>query len=73
LTDRQGIPLALSNPVAGNHHDLYRIEETLGELFSTMQQAEINLDGLFINADSGFDTKEFRQTCGKYRVIANVD
>lgn len=73
LTDRQGIPLALSNPVAGNHHDLYRIEETLDELFSTIQKAGINLDGLFINADSGFDSKEFRSTCDKYGIIANVD
>lgn len=73
LTDRQGIPLALSNPVSGNHHDLFRIEDTLEELFSTMRQADICLDGLFINADSGFDSKEFRQTCEKYGIMANVD
>ena len=73
LTDRQGIPVSLSKPVAGNHHDLYRIDETLEELFSTVQQAGISLDGLFINADSGFDSKDFRKGCDKYGVIANVD
>jgi transposase len=71
VTDRQGIALALSNPMAGNHHDLYRIEQTLDELFSTVQLADISLDGLFINADAGFDSKEFRQGCDKYGIIAN--
>jgi hypothetical protein len=73
LTDRQCIPLALSNPVAGNHHDLYRMEDTLDELFSTIQQANISLEGLFINADSCFDSEDFRQGCNKYGIIANVD
>ncbi|MFV0538665.1 MAG: transposase, partial [Dysgonomonas sp.] len=33
LTDNQGLPLALSSPIAGNHHDLYEIEDRLDELF----------------------------------------
>lgn len=73
FTDRQGLPLAISNPVAGNHHDLYNIEDSLGGLFQTLKRAEINLDGLFINADAGFDSKEFRETCFKYGIFANVD
>jgi transposase len=36
LTDRQGLPLALSSPIGGNHHDLYKIEDSLGELFKTL-------------------------------------
>jgi transposase len=73
FADRQGIPLALSKPVAGNHHDLYNIEDSLDELFLTLTQAGIKLDGLFINADAGFDSKEFRQTCFKHGIFANVD
>ncbi|GHV41411.1 hypothetical protein FACS1894179_09390 [Bacteroidia bacterium] len=57
LVDRQGIPLAISNPVAGNHHDLYSIQDSLKELFATLERDRINPDGLFINADSGFDSK----------------
>lgn len=26
LTDNQGIPIAMSSPVSGNHHDLYQID-----------------------------------------------
>lgn len=73
FADRQGLPLAISNPVAGNHHDLYNIEDSLDELFQTLTLSGINLDGLFINADQGFDSKEFRATCFKHGIFANVD
>ncbi|KAA6304427.1 hypothetical protein EZS27_043925 [termite gut metagenome] len=73
LTDRQGLPLAISAPVAGNHHDLYNIKKSLTELFTTLDMANINTDGLFVNADSGFDSKEFRNTYHKHGVFANVD
>lgn len=72
LTDRQGLPLALSSPMAGNHHDLFQIEHALDELFETLSSAHIPVDGLFINADAGFDSKEFRTACYKKDVIANV-
>ena len=41
--------------------------------FATLTQADIKIDGLFINADAGFDSKEFRETCFKYGIFANVD
>lgn len=72
LTDRQGLPLALSKPIAGNHNDLYEIERSVGELFDTLSSANIWLDGLFINADAGFDSKEFRLACFKEGIFANV-
>ncbi|KAA6344404.1 hypothetical protein EZS27_007957 [termite gut metagenome] len=59
----RGLPLALSSPKAGNHHDLNEIETALNEMFDTLTKADINLDGLFINADSGFDSKLFRGIC----------
>ena len=72
LSDRQGLPLALSSPVAGNHNDLFAIEKSSEELFSTLTEAKISTDGLFLNADSGFDSKEFRSICNKWGVISNV-
>ncbi|HEY5534255.1 MAG TPA: transposase [Ignavibacteria bacterium] len=72
LTDRQGLPLALSSPIAGNHNDLYEIEKYSGELFSTLREAQISTDGLFVNADSGFDSKDFRMTCKKWGITPNV-
>jgi Transposase and inactivated derivatives len=73
FTDRRGIPLAISNPVAGNHHDLYNIENSLEDLFTTLALVDIKIDGLFVNADAGFDSEEFRNICFKHGIFANVD
>jgi len=69
LTDRNGLPLAMSEPVASNHHGLFLIDKVLDELFLTLNGARIRTDGLLINADAGFDSLEFRATCGKWVVI----
>jgi hypothetical protein len=37
-----------------------------------LNQADISPDGLFINADSGFDSKKFRIACLEKGVTANV-
>jgi transposase len=73
FADNQGLPLSMSSPVAGNHHDLYEIETSLAEMFKTLTQAKISLDGLFVNADSGFDCKSFREMCLKEGIFPNVD
>ncbi len=72
LTDRQGLPLAMSEPVSGNHNDLYNIEVQFEEVMATLEQAAIAVDGLFINADAGFDSKELRGKCEAKGVIANI-
>lgn len=72
ITDRQGIPLAMSTPVAGSHNDLHNISETVKEVFSQLTKSDISIDGLFLNADAGFDAKEFRQMCRREGLFANV-
>jgi len=72
LTDRQGLPLAMSEPVAGNHNDLYDIEVQFEVVTATLEKAEIAVGGLFLNADAGFDSKDFRKSCGKKDINANV-
>jgi transposase len=72
LSDRQGLPLAISNPVAGNHNDLYDIEVQFEIITGTLEQANIAVEGLFLNADAGFDSKEFRLCCEKKEINANV-
>jgi len=52
---------------------LYNIEGALDELFTKLTSADIKLDGLFINADAGFDSKGFREACFRNGVFANVD
>ena len=72
LTDRQGVPLAMSEPVAGNHNDLHDIEVQFEVVTATLEQAEISVDGLFLNADAGFDSKNFRESCNKKDIHANI-
>lgn len=72
LTDRKGLPIAMSEPVSGNHNDLYNIEVQFEEVIGTLEQAEINVEGLFINADSGFDSRELRNLCEAKGIMANI-
>lgn len=48
------------------------IEKTSEELFSTLKKVQIRADGLFINADLGFDPKNFCSLCNKWGIIPNV-
>lgn len=72
LTDRQGLPLAMSEPVAGNHNDLYDIEVQFEVVTATLETSEISVDGLFLNADAGFDSKDFRSACAAKQINANI-
>ncbi len=72
LADRTGQPLACASPQAGNHHDLFDIETSFGELCSLVEGAHISLEGLFLNADSGFDAKALREDCFRRGIEANI-
>ena len=72
LTDRQGLPLAMSEPVAGNHNDLYDIEVRFEVVTAALERAEIPMEGLFLNADAGFDSKDFRAACASREINANI-
>lgn len=73
LTDSQGIPLACSDPMSGNHNDAYELEKTVDKMLSNIRSSKINTDGLFLNADAGFDTEGFRGFCYKNDIIDNID
>jgi transposase len=72
LSDSQGVMLAMATPQAGQHHDLFAIQELFDELCGLLKAAGINLKGLFLNADAGFDSADFRAACQKQEIIANV-
>ena len=72
LTDRQGLPLAMSEPVSGNHNDLFDIEVQFEVVTATLDRADIKTEGLFLNAHSGFDSKDFRSACATRDINANV-
>lgn len=64
--------LAMSTPQEGQHHDLFEIQSLFGEIFTILKQAGISLDGLFLNADPGFDYDSFREACEKENIIPNI-
>jgi transposase len=73
FVDKNGQILAMSEPIAGNHNDLYEIEKTTGKIFADLQAAGVSLDGLFLNADAGFDSEYFRNFCQNKGIIPNFD
>lgn len=72
LSDNNGQMLAVSNPQSGEHNDLFKINELFNELTAILTQAEIDIRGLFMNADAGFDKEEFRAVCKEKEIEANI-
>ena len=64
--------MACASPQAGNHHDLFNIEALFNELCDLVQEGQIALEGLFINADSGFDARALREACFRRDIEANI-
>lgn len=73
LTDNQGIPLACSEPISGNHNDAFNLVPTVKKMFCDLEASQIRIDGLFLNADAGFDIEDFRLYCSKIDIVGNID
>lgn len=72
LSDKDGQPLALATPQAGNHNDLYDIQALFEEMCLLLEEAGINLRGVFMNADAGFDAEELREVCAQREIEVNI-
>jgi len=72
LADNNGQMLACSSPQEGQHHDLFNIQILFEELCNILSKAGIEIKGLFLNADSGFDSEEFRKICKDKEIEANI-
>jgi transposase len=72
LADNTGQMLACSLPVSGAHHDLYEIELVFKALCALLKEAGIQTEGLFLNADAGFDALQFRSLCAEMKIEANI-
>jgi transposase len=73
LTDSQGIPLICSDPVSGDHNDAYDLENTVDKMLKKIQSSNISTDGLFLNADAGFDVEGFLAFFYWNDIIDNID
>lgn len=72
LTDRKGLPLAMSAPKSGEHHDTHNIVAVMQDMMADMAKANIRTDGLFLNADAGFDCVPLRSVLKTYGIVANI-
>lgn len=72
FVDRQGLPLAMSEPQSGNHTDLFEIDERIGEIAAQLLASDIPVDGLFSNLDAGFDEENLRIALSSRGIISNV-
>lgn len=72
LCDNQGILVAISDPISGNQNDLVDIKLYFGQMIDWLSLADIRYDGLFLNADAGFDSQEFRKLCYQHRIEPNI-
>lgn len=72
LADNSGIPLAIASPQEGQHHDLFEIQTLFAELCDLLRASGVELKGLFLNADAGFDSVALRAACEREQIEANV-
>ncbi|GEJ44212.1 hypothetical protein [Chryseobacterium sp. ON_d1] len=66
-----GLPLAMSISVCGNHNDLFNIEEYFEKLTNFLRRSGISLDSL-LNFDSGFDAENLRSKDSQLGIIVNI-
>ena len=70
-TDR-AFPWPCPSPWRAGHNVLFDIEVQFEGVTATPQGADIPVEGLFMNADAGFDSREFREICAQKEINANI-
>lgn len=73
LVDRRGVIIGCSEPISGEHHDLYKIQDHFEEIVKMVKRSCLDLKDLFLNADAGFDDNKFRQYLESLSIEANID
>ncbi|MDR0791916.1 MAG: transposase, partial [Chitinophagaceae bacterium] len=72
LSDDTGQMLVVAEAQSGNHNDLYNLTKLFEEMISVLEAADIDCRGIFLNADSGFDSDEFKALCDQKDIQLNV-
>lgn len=72
ISDSNGTPVSFATPQSGEHHDTFEIQQVLREMMALLEQAGIAIEGLFLNADAGFDTNKVRSFCQEVGIEANI-
>jgi len=72
LVDNKGTPITCSEPISGRHNDAYNLCDTVKVMLSDIKRSNIEIKGLFLNADAGFDVDEFRRLCSENEITDNI-
>jgi transposase len=73
LCQENGLPLACSDPIAGNHNDLYQVDYHITTMIRSLKKGGIMIaKGTFINADKGFDCIKLRKKIFRMNLIPNI-
>ena len=62
----------MSTPKSGEYCDMYDIENVMKSMLDDLGKANIKTDGLFLNADAGFDCDILRNCLDRNGVVANI-
>jgi len=71
LTDRQGLPMAMSEPVSSNHNDLFGIEVVFDGILSSLRRAKIQQKDCSSTRMRGSTRKTFAK-CVNRRVLLPI-
>ena len=72
VTDANGLIIATTGLIAGNHNDSYELEQKLKHLFDDMKRCGLNYHDAIFNMDSGFDTRAARKVVWNRGVKPNI-
>ena len=61
-----------ATPQAGNHNDLFEIQQLFEHMCALLREAGIDLSGVFMNADAGFAAQTLREVCLEKEIEANI-
>jgi hypothetical protein len=72
VADNQGLPLAMATSQGRQHYDTFDLATVFAELCDLPEEADLRLDGLFLNANKAFDINVLHQTCARRDIEVNV-
>ncbi len=65
LSDNNGTPICVGEPQNGKQNDLFDINKIFRQMLEILEEAEVSLEGVFLNADPGFDSNSFKKNAAK--------
>ena len=72
FTDRQGLAVAFCPPLSGKRHDAFDIANRFENMLQVLKKTQIQIAGLWLNADKAFECEALRKVCNKYQIWLNA-